>query len=629
MIRAAIVSVLACSLVAHAAVTNVEIKERGDVPVANFERIVARVHFAVDPKLPANKAIVDINLAPRDGKGLVEFSADLVILRPKNAAKSNGTLLLEVPNRGRTSLMRIGSGTSLNAMKIAEDIGDPLLLEQGFTLAFLGWQFDVVEVPGVLKLYAPVIKGVTGPVLNGIQVNSKSTSAALGGANAIPYPIADEASASLRVFDRPDGTRTEVPRSQWHFSKDGKRVEYAAGFEPGRLYEVVYTGKEPVPAGLGFAAMRDYVSYVKSNGDAKRAIGFGISQDGRVLRTFLYEGFNADESGKKVFDGVWAHIGGGRQGGFTNRFAQPSLGGSIVDALAPVDLPPFTTAELLAKSSKAGVAPKLILSNGSREYWGSNGSLVHTTVDGRTDVKAPENARVYYVAGTQHVTGGDGTGLAQYPLNTMEWRWFMRATMLNMNEWITKGTPPPPSRVPEVAKGELVAINALKFPKIPGITLPPGITRPKRLDFGPEFLTKGIIAYEPPKEGGPYTTLVPQVDVDGNETSGVRMPDLSVPLATFTGWNLRTPAIGAPGEVYGTVGATIAFPATRADRQKSGDPRLSIEERYRGEQDYGTRVETAARELVRERLVLERDVPQIVEQARRRWQSLMGASVSK
>lgn len=626
MFRAAALCFFVFVALAPGAVTNVEISERTGVPVANYERVAGKVHFAIDPKLPANRAIVDIDLAPRNAKGLVEFSADLVILRAKDAAKRNGTMILEVSNRGHSSLLDLGRGGGSNPMRTAKDIGDTLLLDRGFTLVWVGWEFDLPPDPKLIHLEAPVIRGIRGPVRSQIRVDEKTTVMSLADFAMAAYVAADPASATMTVRDGIDAPRTEIPRSEWHITADGKSVEYPKGFEPGRIYEMVYTAKDPVVAGVGMAAIRDYAAYARRQGEARYTIAYGMSQDGRFLRTFLRDGFNQDEQGKKAFDGIWAHIGGGGVGSFNVRFAQPSR----MRWFYPTDLPPFTPDGLFEKSRRDGVAPKLFLSNNSNEYWNSAGSLVHTSLDGKHDVAPPADARIYFVAGMQHVSGpGGASPLVRYPRNDMEIHWLMNAMMIAMNDWITKGIEPPASRYPSASRGELVDLASYKFPKIPGVQPLTRFYHPLALDFGPEFATQGIISIEPPKVGSAYRTLIPQVDSDGNEIAGVHLPELSVPLGTYTAWNLRSPKIGAPDSTYVNIGSFFAFSTSRAERQRASDPRLSVEERYRGEQDYLSKTEAAARQLVKQRYLLERDLPDVLENARQHWESLMGASSTK
>ena len=579
----------------QAAVTRVEIAETVDL--SGYERIAGKVYFAVDPMLPANRAIADIELAPRNAAGLVEFSADLLVLRPKDAAKSNGTAFLEIANRGSQPFfgaLNIGGGRGMHS---AQDLGDHFMLEQGYTLVWVGWQFDVNSGANSVKLYAPTVAGLTGTVRTEILVNQKSTS------QALPYPPASVASGTLTVRDQAHGQQMGIPSDQWKLN--GDRIEFAAGFEPGRLYDFVYTAKDPTVAGLGMAAVRDYISYIKQRGEVKRAIGAGISQSGRFLRTFLADGFNGDEKGKKVFDGVWAHVAGGGHGDFNQRFAQPSrTSGQFSGVDFPTDLPPFAPDELLAKSAKAGVAPKLLLSNGSHEYWGRAAGLNHVSEDGKHDVAPSSDVRIYYVAGTQHGAGGGPNPSVQNPTNPMDWSYFQRAMLVALNKWITDGTAPPSSQIPRIDKDQLVTAPALRFPRIPSVNVVKEAYAPTRPD------------------SGAYPALVPQVDTDGNETSGIRLPELRFPLATYMGWNLRSPSVGAPTEQFPLIGSMIAFPKTRAEREKSGDPRLSIEERYKDQQEYLDKIESAARELAKQRFLLDADVPQVVAKAKLRWEQL-------
>lgn len=615
-----------------AAVTRIEVTERADLPVSNYERITGKIHFAVDPKLPANRKIVDIDLAPKNAKGHVEFSADLLVYRPKDPAKSNGTAFVEIPNRGGVGLIQglhvngVGRGLS------AADFGDRFLFDQGFTLVWVGWQWDVPQTGWVLKLYPPVAKGITGPVRAEIIVDRKSTSESLADRTMIPYTVADRWTATLTVRDRPGAPRTEIPRANWKFSADGTKAEYPAGFEPGKLYEVIYTATDPPITGLGFASVRDYVAYIKQHGivqrgDIKRVMTLGNSQSGRFLRTFLADGFNSDEKRKRVFDGVWVHIAGAGRGDFNQRFAQQSRStGQHNGVDYPTDLAPFLPAALVADYSTA-TKPKVMITNGSHEYWGRAASLNHTTSDGQQDTLPPMDMRIYLLAGTQHGTAAtitDNGGALQNLTNPMEWRWFRRAMTVAVNSWISGDAAPPESQVPWIASGELVPPRALKFPRLPHVSVAKEAYSPARLDFGPEFATKGIIAFEPPKIIEPYVALVPQVDADGNETSGVRMPELAVPLATYMGWNLRGAKIGAPHAQYPLIGSMVPFEKTRAEREFSNDPRLSIEERYKSREEYLAKIDTVARRLVQQGFVLERDVPLIVDQARQRWAWVQG-----
>ena len=386
--------------------------------------------------------------------------------------------------------------------------------------------------------------------------------------------------------------------------------------------------------GLGPAAIRDYVSYLKQSGEVKRAIGFGTSQSGRFLRTFLYYGFNADEKGAKVFEGLWAHVAGAGRGSFDHRFAQPSRDGHPrLNLFYPTDIFPFTdepetdlglTDSILARAANSNTVPKIFYTNGSYEYWGRAASLIHISLDAKRDFGPGPDTRIYYLAGTQHgANAAPERHNTENRANPQDYRYPMRALLVAMNAWISQGTPPPDSRIPLIAKDELVAPGALAFPKIPGVHLPKEPYTAYRLDFGPDFRTRGIVEFEPPKVGRPFPILVPQVDADGNEISGIRVPELAAPLATYTGWNLRDAQIGAADVGMDMVGSFLPFARTRAEREKTGDPRQSIAERYASRDEYLRKVAAAAEPLVRQRLLLERDVKPITGRAGARWDALM------
>lgn len=619
---------------ASAAVTRVEIATRADLPVDNYERITGKVYFAVDPKLGTNRIITDIALAPRNSQGLVEFSSDLEVWRPKT--KGNGTALVEISNRGGKGLV---SMFDMPTSRSATDFGNPLLFEQGFTLVWIGWEFDVPNREGLLKLYAPVLRGITGLVRSEIIVDQRATSESLGDRSQIPYAVADPDSATMTVRDGVNGKRTTIARGQWKFSSDMTHVEYPEGFAPARIYEVVYTAQDPAVVGLGPAAVRDYVSYIKQRGierqgDVARAIGFGVSQSGRFLRTFLYYGFNADEQGKRVFDGVWAHVAGAGRGSFDHRFAQPSRDGHpLLNTLYPSDIFPFTddpetdggiTDSILARARQEGVVPKIFYSNGAYEYWGRAAALIHISLDARKDVAPAPETRVYFIAGAQHGPNAQPTRtVTQNRANPTDYRFAMRALLIDMNSWVTNGTAPPDSKIPRIGKDELVAPGALNFPKIPGIALPKEAYLAWHLDFGPEFRSKGLVTMDPPNVGAPFPVLVPRVNSDGNETAGIRLPEQMVPLATYTGWNLRDPKIGAPDVIYNMVGSFIPFAKTRAEREASGDPRLSIEERYKDKEAYLRQVKEAAVALSGAGFLLKEDVDKVAAKAGARWDSIM------
>jgi hypothetical protein len=636
--RLRLLTLLICpsfSLLLSGAVATIEIQNRSAVlggkqfgRAGAYERIEGVAHFSVDPNAEANRGIADIQLGPTDASGKVRFSANFYILQPVNAGRSNGTAIVEVSNRGGKGLLGMFDfAHGSNDPRSAEEFGDGFLLRKGFTLVWIGWEFDVPNDPALLRLDAPIAtdhgKPITGLVRSEWMGNDKVITIPLGDRAQAGYPVAnpqDEANA-LYVRDKVDGPRTRIPRSAWQFS-DPTHVTMAAGFDPGRIYEVVYRAKNPVIAGLGFASIRDFVSFLRHDsaktelGDesrrVRRTLGFGISQDGRFLRTLLYYGFNADEQGRRVFDGVWAHVGGAGRGSFNERFAQPSRDGHpFMNVFYPVDIPPYSVDALLKKEKESNTVPKLFLTNGSYEYWGRCASLTHTTEDGLHDVAPPEGTRIYFFAGSQHGSGGiPPPHLAtQNTPDIVDYRASMRALLVAMQNWLASKEEPPPSEIPLIQKGELVPRENLAFPHIPGVSVPQDMRKAYRLDF----------SVEPPAAGPAYATLVPQVNEDGNEISGIHMPEVAVPLGTYTGWNLRSASIGSPDEIYSMVGSFIRFSRTKQERTERGDPRLSIAERYRSEAAFLDQITSSAQNLVKQRYLLEEDVPRLRERAAKEW----------
>jgi len=656
---------------ASGAAVRIHVLERSDVldgksfgPAGPYERLAGKVYFELDPKLAANRIVCDIAFAPVNERGMVEFSADFDILKPHDPATGNGTVLFEVSNRGGRGLHGVFSRAYSGDPKAKGEFGDEFLLEQGFTLAWLGWQFDVPETRGALRLFAPAARDggqpITGLVRSEFVPNERVLSFSLADRTMIAYPVLDpdDRSIQLTVRDTATGPRRAIPRSQWQFARDEKgeavpdrtRVFMAAGFESGRIYEVVYKARNPVIVGLGPAGIRDFLSFLKYSvpngaviplGDqrrhVKRVIGFGSSQSGRFLRTFLYYGFNADEQNRQVFDGVWAHVAGAGRGSFNHRFAQPSRDGQpFMNLFYQTDIFPFSDLEqpdpetglrdgLLSRAAKADVVPKVFYTNGSHEYWGRVASLTHTTIDGKADFVPVKDTRIYVFAGTQHGPSPfppqrDGR---RYLANPNDYRALMRALLVAFQRWLAEDVEPPPSRYPKIADETLIAPGMLRFPKIPGVEIPIRFNKAWRVDYGPEFLSKGIVTVEPPRLGKPFPTLVPQVDPDGNEIAGIKVPEVQVPLATATGWNLRDPKIGAPREMYSLAGAWIPFPRTEAERREIRDPRASVESRYKNRDDYLKRIEATARSLVQDGYLLERDVPALLERSGGQWDYIM------
>ena len=648
---------LGLPLSATAEVTKVALVERSDVldgtsmhEVGPYERIIATAHFAIDPEASINRIITDIQYAPRNERGQVEFSADLHVLKPRNPAKSNGTVLFEVVNRGRKGLNRqFNFGTTVQDPQNARDFGDAFLLQQGFTIVWLGWQMDLAG-EDVMKLQRVTARD-SGKLVIGLarrewipRQRTNTWQLVSPGSAPIETPVDPDSSfAALTVRDSETGPYQTIRRDQWKFSADLQHIIVPGGFEPGRIYELVYEASDPAIAGLGLAAVRDIVSFFKYGSREtplddqrhfmKRAIGYGYSQSARFLRQFVYDGFNQDEKRRKVFDGIFAAAAGAGRGSFNHRFAQPGVAGNSVRThFWPVDIFPFSdvpqtdsgsgrTEGLLTRAERDGVIPTIFYTLTSTEYWARAGSLVTTSLDASRDMLLSPHTYVYFITGTPHA----GSPFPPVKSRTRLWGNFaeqwpvMRALLLALQDWLVEGKEPPLSRYPRIEGGQLVPVERVGFPKIPGMPFPEGVPKIYRLDFGPRFLTDGLISHQPPILGDPLPLLVPSVDADGNESAGIRLPHLAVPLGTYTGWNYYDPPPGKLQPLAGLIGSYFPFPKTRAERQRKHDPRISIEERYAGRGEYLTRLAAAARELVGQRYLLQRDVAQIVDAAGRHW----------
>lgn len=650
MNRRILLAFFLCAASAGAEVVRVDVQSRADILTGRsfglagaYEKVAGRVYFAVDPSNPANQIIADISKAPRNAKGQVEFSADVFILKPKQMERGNGAALLEISNRGGKGLLGFyNHARGGNDPSTEEQFGDGFLMKQGFTLVWVGWQGDVPANPSLLHLYAPKAAGISGVVRADFVPTEKSTKQGLSDRNHVPYLVTDpsDPSATMTVRDRVDGPRQKVPRDRWNFSADGASVEMLSGFELNRIYEVVYKSQDPMLIGLGPAAVRDFLSYLKFDSAAaqeplkitgiRRTISFGVSQSGRFLRTYLYYGFNQDEHNRPAMDGVMAHVAGAGRGSFNHRFAQPSRDGHpFLNFFYPTDIFPFTdlpetdsetgmTDALLARAAATNTLPKIFYTNSSYEYYGRAASLIHTTIDGKADATIPANVRIYQFSGGQH-------GPAQFPPrksigqqlnNPNDYRWSMRALLLAMDRWTAGGPPPPDSVYPKIADHTLTTPEALPFPKIANYSS--RAHRAYRADYGPQW-KQGIVTIEPPKIGNAFPILVPQVDDDGNDLGGVKMPEVSVPLATYTGWNLFNGQAGPVDEVSSMQGSYIPFPRTKADRMRTGDPRASVEERYHDRAQYMGKVSEAAMALIEKGLLLEQDLGAVLKMSRERW----------
>ena len=620
---------------AAAEVVRIDVRRRDDF--GTHERIIGRVHFAIDPAARANRGIADVALAPRNAAGRVEFSSDLLFFLPKRAEGARGTVFLEVVNRGRDQSLGLMSDARQRSLAPEQwELGDRFVLAQGFAVAFLGWQFDV-RPPQGLTFEAPIapVRGVVRASY--VEDGSGARFTAFG----IQYCARDrmQADATLTFRTTIDGPAEVVPRDAWQFAPGGCAVIVPAGFKPG-LYEAVYEAEGSPVAGLGLAAIRDFASYLKFGAGGvdtlrerpsllRRVVGFGYSQSGRLLREFVRDGFNQDERGRAAFDGLMIASAGAGGGSFNHRFAMPGqAGNSVLSILRPVDLPPFTDTGLLARARVDGVVPRIFYTFSSTEYWARAGSLTHTTEDGTADLPPDPTSRLYFLAGTPHASGPlpplheTGSQAWRHDLNFAEQRWVLRALLLDLDDWIRAGTAPPPSRYPTIARGELVPQTGVTFPHAPAMLLPEYMPGVWRMDYGPGFKDSRVISREPPGVGAPYPVLVPQVNADGNDVGGIPLPESAVPLGTYTGWNVTVPPLPGLRYLAGLVGAFVPFAKTREARAASGDARLSIGERYAGRDAYLTQVEGAARALVGQRFLLADDVVAVRQRAAAAWDSV-------
>jgi alpha/beta hydrolase family protein len=647
-----------------AEVVRIEVTSRADLvggqpfgAAGAYEKLSGKVFFAIDPTLPANRIVTDIGKAPRNAAGRVEFSSDFFIIKPKDVTRGNHAVLYEVSNRGGKGMVSFfNHATGSPNPTTPADIGDGFLMKQGFTLLWVGWQFDVPDRPGLMRVYVPTPtengRPIRGVVRSDFVPTEKEFDHSLADRNHTAYIVTDpnDPNNVLTVRDSVEGPRRVIPRDQWGFARDetGKRVAdtthvyMAAKFEPNKIYEVVYTAENPPLVGLGPAAIRDFVTALKYRsadavsipaGSIRRATAFGVSQSGRFLRKYIYDGFNRSEDNRKVFDGVIAHVAGAGRGSFNHRFAQPSRDGHpYLNFFYPTDIFPFTdvaqkdpetgvTDGLLTHSGTPELLPKVFYTNSEYEYWGRSASLISTTVDGTADAPLMDNVRIYLLSAGQHGPAGfpPAQTIGQQKNNPLDYRWGMKALLLAMDRWTANGTAPPPSRYPRIADGTLVAPEKLKFPKVPGVMTTTTTLRAYRVDYGPKFATEGIVTLEPPKIGKPFPMLVPQVDADGNGIAGIRMPELSVPLATYTGWNLFNDRSGPTTVLSSMQGSYIPLARTGAERKQKNDPRPSIDERYPNKDQYVAKVTKAAQDLIGQGYMLQDDLDVVVKNAARHW----------
>ena len=637
---------------AEAGVTRLQIDRRETVlngkpfgAAGPYEKLIGTVHFALDPALPQNLGIVDLTLAPRNAQGLVEFSADFYLLKPVDPSRGNGRLFYEAGNRGtKRILSAYQDAANSTDPTTAAEFGNGALMQQGFSLLWMGWQWDVPE--GRMRMAIPIATNNGQPITGWVRGNfipgANATSASVADRGHLAYPVVAPANAEHRLIMRtlPTDTPREITRSTWRFTGPAT-VTLDRGFEAGLIYDVVYRARDPRVVGVGLAGTRDIVSFFKHASAAEgnplpgitRAIGWGVSQTGRFLRHFVYEGFNEDERGRIVFDGVFDQVGGAGRGSFNHRFGQQSRDQlQHFNILYPVDMFPFTDADqtdpetgvtdgVLRRATHSNTVPKFFHLLTDSEYFNRAGSLIHTDVTGTRDIAPPPTSRIYFIASAPHIVGAfppapyaDRDFVGRADMNTLVYTPVIRALFRALDRWIAEGVEPPASRYPLLSDGTLTTVTASGWPTIPGYQRPKSPMTTYRLDFGPDW-SKGIVTIEPPKIGKAFVGLVPAVDEAGNDRAGIRLPEIAVPLATHTGWNYRRPEIGAPDRLASEIGSYLPLPKTRADRERTGDSRRSIAERYPSREDYVGRISLAAVALVEDGFLLAEDVTAVIQRA--------------
>ena len=620
-----------------------------------YELIKGRIFYGFDPSNQYNERITDIQLAPKNADGLVEAWGNLAVLQPVDAEKSCGVALVEVSNRGGKFSPAYFNRASKGRELLPNDPdywGDGLLMENGLTVIWIGWQFDIPEGEHNLKLHVPQAVNSNGTPIYG-KVRSDWTidkpvkSLSLGHHNLVGYPAVDLESDehTLTVRDGRDGARRIINQSEWQFAREengelqvsDRHISLEGGFLEGKIYELVYLAKDPAIVGLGQAAIRDVIAYAKYDPSCefsiKKGIAAGVSQTGRFLRNFLYKGFNTDEQGRMAYDGMMIITAGAGRGSFNHRFGQPSRDAHRYSAFFyPTDIFPFTGIEQtdpLTEESDGlyqhlfdnNHLPRIFSINSGYEYWGRTASLIHTDPLGSSDVEPHPNERIYHLASGQHFVGAfpprtqlPSDGADAYRGNPVEIKANYRALFIKLLAWVKDDTAPPESRYPKVSNGTLVRKEELKFPKIPGIDQPTTIHHAYRADYGPNW-NKGIVDHQPPELGYAFPAMVAQVDNHGNELGGVRNVEVTVPLATYTPWSLRTGFKGGSHELFNFQGMFIPLPLNEAQKKATGDPRPSLASLYESKDVFLMKVRENATQLAKEGFLLERDIDYVVDRA--------------
>ncbi|MER8929027.1 alpha/beta hydrolase domain-containing protein [Mesorhizobium sp. M0859] len=635
-----------------------------------YERLRGCAHFAVSPDAAPQAGICDLGLAPRNKKGLVEFSADFLILKPAEPVQGNGRLFYDCGNRGNMrSLQFFNDAPANNDPRSLDDAGNGFLFRRGYTLLWSAWQGGILPGNDRVVLRVPVATNggepITGTVMQDFSVDERGTYVMplSGRSDAHSYPTIslDTRNATLTRRRYPYSEREVIDPDAWQFARieGGTRLDdYSKkigivpssthlllqdGFEPGWIYELIYSAKDPLVLGVGYVALRDLVSFIRYEsedsagqpnpiGRIEKTYGWGRSQTGRFLRDFVYHGFNADKQGRRVFDGVMPHVSGAGLVKMNRRFANifsPS-GGAYQHRFCYGDVFPFSYAESTDHLTGARDAiltrpttdPLVIHTHTSTEYWQRRGSLIHTDTRGQ-DLMQPEKVRIYHWASSQHSANPRLVSPKQPPdvmnlINNIYTSPLFRAMLDALDAWASRGEVPPESVHPTNAARTLVPYSEWveQFPNIPGQMIPEGPLDLPLMDFGPKA-AEGKLSVFPPAivDRSGYSILVPKVDEDGNECDGVNAPMVAVPLGTYTGWNLLKRGYGHGAISWSTKGSYIPFPDTQDERGMTRDPRRSVMERYPSLDAYVGKIREAARLLVKRRFMIDEDVERVVGRA--------------
>lgn len=628
--------------------------------VGRYEKVHGRAFGELDPGNPLNAVITDITLAPHNARGMVEYAVDFYILRPANPSRGNKVMLFDVTNRGnKMTYMPLsfpfrapGRYLPNNDPCGTDDAGTGLLMRQGNTIVWTGWDATAPPGGGRLTLNAPIAekggKPIVGLALEEIMAdmpqNPSPTAEMLTCPLTYPAATLDKSQATLTIRKYREDPPVVIPVEQWDYIDASTVALRPAGkksFEPGMIYQFIYSAANPKVIGVGFAAVRDFASFARRSetdahgtpnplaGAIQWAIATGLSQSGRFHRPFLHLGFNQDESGRQVFDGMMPYINGSGGGFFNHRFGQPNRTAfKRLSHVYPEQVFPFAYSQLtdpvtgktdsvLARCDATRTRPKIMEINDSNSWWFKNASLSTTTPDGARDLEDPAEVRFYLLSSVPH-GAGKGRGFCEQLQNPVSPGPALRALLMAMIDWVIAGKQPPPSNVPRLRDGTLVAPTSQEtvgFPSIPGVNYGGAANIRELFDYGPDF-ERGIISLVPPiPTGRAYQTLVPKTDEDGIDIAGIKLPDIAVPIGTYTGWN---PLARAPKDECSAMGSFIPFARTKAERVASGDPRLSVEERYGTHSRYVALVRQASERLVAERLLLAEDAEAYIKLAEER-----------